>query len=352
MLGNVTHVPPAAKGMRAAGQLPGVWRALRPKENRLDWHAPPRQLHACCRLVVCRLRWGAAKAVCLLDIPFSICLCDVSFMAVAGRAVSRKGFTNQRLYELNTMSSAFVPASAAENASSRAHANADAAELTHFGDLAEQWWDERGVLHTLHAINPLRLGWISQHVPLQGLRVLDVGCGGGILAESMARAGARVLGVDLAEKSLQVARAHAQAHQVPDVEYRCISIEDLAREQPQGFDVVTCMEMLEHVPDPASVVQACADLVKPGGWVFFSTIARNPKAFLMAIVGAEYLLRLLPRGTHTYAKFIKPSELARHARQAGLQVLDSEGLHYNPLTRNYWLGRGVDVNYMLAVRKI
>ena len=248
---------------------------------------------------------------------------------------------------VNAMSSALVPSSAGANPS----ANADAAELTHFGDLADQWWDEQGAFRTLHAINPLRLEWISRHVPLQGQNVLDVGCGGGILAESMALAGARVLGIDLAEPSLQTARAHAAAQQVQALNYRCISAEDLARQQPQSFDVVTCMEMLEHVPDPASVVQACADLVKPGGWVFVSTIARNPKSFLMAIVGAEYLLRLLPRGTHSYAKFIQPSELARHARQAGLHVVGSEGLHYNPITRNYWLGGGVDVNYLLALRK-
>lgn len=237
------------------------------------------------------------------------------------------------------------------DAAPSANANADAAELNHFGGLAGQWWDAQGPLHTLHAINPLRLGWISRHAPLQNRRVLDVGCGGGILTESMAREGASVLGIDLAEEALQAARAHAAEQQLADLDYRCISVEDLAREQPQGFDVVTCMEMLEHVPDPASAVRACADLVKPGGWVFFSTIARNPKAYLMAIVGAEHVLRLLPRGTHSYAKFIKPSELARHARQAGLHVADSEGLHYNPITRNYWLGQGVDVNYMLALRK-
>ena len=230
-------------------------------------------------------------------------------------------------------------------------ANFDPGEVAHFGDLADQWWDEQGAFRTLHAINPLRLEWIGRHVPLAGRRVLDVGCGGGILAESMAQAGADVLGIDLAEKSLQTASAHATSNHVAGLNYRCISVEELAHEQPGHFDVVTCMEMLEHVPDPASVVHACATLARPGGWVFFSTIARNPKAFAMAIVGAEYLLRLLPRGTHRYDKFINPSELARHARQAGLQAVSSEGLHYNPLTRTYRLGSGVDVNYLLALRK-
>ena len=181
--------------------------------------------------------------------------------------------------------------------------------------------------------------------------MLDVGCGGGILAESMAQTGADVLGIDLAEKSLQAASAHATSKHVAGLNYRCLSVEELAHEQPGYFDVVTCMEMLEHVPDPASVVHACATLAKPGGWVFFSTIARTPKAFAMAIVGAEYLLRLLPRDTHRYDKFISPSELVRYARQAGLQAISSEGLHYNPLTRTYRLGTGVDVNYLLALRK-
>ena len=247
------------------------------------------------------------------------------------------------------MSSVLVTASADDNTNTLA--NADAVELAHFAELADQWWDEYGVFRTLHAINPLRLDWIGRHAALHGQRVLDVGCGGGILAESMARAGAEVLGIDLAEKSLQTARAHAAEHQVAGLNYRCISVESLAHEQPSGYDVVTCMEMLEHVPDPASVVRACANLAGPGGWVFLSTISRNPKAFLMAIVGAEYMLRLLPRGTHSYDKFIRPSELVRYARQAGLQPVQTEGLHYNPITRNYWLGPGVDVNYMLALRK-
>lgn len=230
-------------------------------------------------------------------------------------------------------------------------ANVDQAELTKFSSLAHRWWDVDGEFGPLHAINPLRLDWIDGIAPLKGQRVLDVGCGGGILAESMAQTGADVLGIDLAEKSLQAASAHATSKHVAGLNYRCISVEELAHEQPGHFDVVTCMEMLEHVPDPASVVHACATLAKPGGWVFFSTIARNPKAFAMAIVGAEYLLRLLPRGTHRYDKFISPSELVRHARQAGLQAMSSEGLHYNPFTRTYRLGTGVDVNYLLALCK-
>lgn len=229
--------------------------------------------------------------------------------------------------------------------------NVDQAELTKFSSLAHRWWDVDGEFGPLHAINPLRLDWIDGIAPLNRQRVLDVGCGGGILAESMAQTGADVLGIDLAEKSLQAASAHATSKHVAGLNYRCISVEELAHEQPGHFDVVTCMEMLEHVPDPASVVHACATLAKPGGWVFFSTIARNPKAFAMAIVGAEYLLRLLPRGTHRYDKFISPSELVRHARQAGLQAMSSEGLHYNPFTRTYRLGTGVDVNYLLALRK-
>ena len=230
-------------------------------------------------------------------------------------------------------------------------ANVDQAELTKFSSLAHRWWDVDGEFGPLHAINPLRLDWIDGIAPLNRQRVLDVGCGGGILAESMAQTGADVLGIDLAEKSLQAASAHATSKHVAGLNYRCISVEELAYEQPGHFDVVTCMEMLEHVPDPASVVHACATLAKPGGWVFFSTIARTPKAFAMAIVGAEYLLRLLPRGTHRYDKFISPSELVRYARQAGLQAISSEGLHYNPLTRTYRLGTGVDVNYLLALRK-
>jgi 2-polyprenyl-6-hydroxyphenyl methylase/3-demethylubiquinone-9 3-methyltransferase len=203
----------------------------------------------------------------------------------------------------------------------------------------------------LHQINPLRLAWIDDLVPLKGKRVLDIGCGGGILADSMARKGAEVLGIDLATKALRVAQLHALEAQTQGVTYREVSAEKLADEQAASFDVVTCMEMLEHVPDPASVVRACATLVKPGGRVFFSTINRNPKAFLFAIVGAEYVLNLLPRGTHEFAKFIKPSELAAYARAAGLDLQHTRGMEYNPLTRHYWLSANTSVNYMLAMQK-
>ena len=236
-------------------------------------------------------------------------------------------------------------------AQASAHANADPAELAKFSELAHRWWDPESEFRPLHQINPLRLQWIDHLVPLSGLRTLDVGCGGGILADAMARKGAQVLGIDLAAKALRVAQLHALEAQTPNVQYRETSAEALAAEMPGQFDVVTCMEMLEHVPDPASVVRACATLVKPGGWVFFSTINRNPKSFLFAIVGAEYVLRLLPRGTHEYAKLIKPSELAGHCRAAGLDLLHTRGLEYNPLTRRYWLSGDTSVNYMLATRK-
>jgi 2-polyprenyl-6-hydroxyphenyl methylase/3-demethylubiquinone-9 3-methyltransferase len=236
-------------------------------------------------------------------------------------------------------------------AQASAHANADPAELAKFSELAHRWWDPESEFRPLHQINPLRLQWIDHLVPLSGLRTLDVGCGGGILADAMARKGAQVLGIDLATKALRVAQLHALEAQTPNVQYRETSAEALAAEMPGQFDVVTCMEMLEHVPDPASVVRACATLVKPGGWVFFSTINRNPKSFLFAIVGAEYVLRLLPRGTHEYAKLIKPSELAGHCRAAGLDLLHTQGLEYNPLTRRYWLSGDTSVNYMLATRK-
>ena len=228
--------------------------------------------------------------------------------------------------------------------------NADPAELAKFSDLAHRWWDPESEFRPLHQINPLRLDWIQSHRQLAGAKVLDVGCGGGILADSMARKGAQVLGIDLAVKALKVAQLHALEAQTPRVEYREVSAEALAAEQPASFDVVTCMEMLEHVPDAASIVRACAALVKPGGWVFFSTINRNPKAFLFAIVGAEYLLSLLPRGTHEYLKFIRPSELAGHCRAAGLHLADSRGMQYNPLTRRYWLSGDTSVNYLLATR--
>lgn len=229
--------------------------------------------------------------------------------------------------------------------------NVDPAELAKFSELAHRWWDPESEFRPLHQINPLRLGWIQQQVPLAGCRVLDVGCGGGILADAMARQGAQVLGIDLATKSLKVAQLHALEAETPNVQYREVSAEALAAEQPGQFDVVTCMEMLEHVPDPSSIVRACATLVKPGGWVFFSTLNRNPKSFLFAIVGAEYVLNLLPKGTHEYAKFIKPSELAGYCRQAGLDVQASKGMEYNPLTRRYWLSNDTSVNYALATRK-
>jgi len=231
------------------------------------------------------------------------------------------------------------------------HINADPAELAKFSDLAHRWWDPESEFRPLHQINPLRLEWIDALVGLKGKRALDVGCGGGILADAMARKGADVLGIDLATKALRVAQLHALEAATPNVRYQEISAEDMAREQPASFDVVTCMEMLEHVPDPGSVVKACADLVKPGGWVFFSTLNRNPKSFLFAIVGAEYVLRLLPRGTHEYAKFIRPSELAGHARSAGLSLLHTRGMEYNPLTRRYWLSDDTSVNYLFATRR-
>jgi 2-polyprenyl-6-hydroxyphenyl methylase/3-demethylubiquinone-9 3-methyltransferase len=229
--------------------------------------------------------------------------------------------------------------------------NADPAELAKFSDLAHRWWDPESEFRPLHQINPLRLTWIDDLVPIKGKTVLDVGCGGGILTDAMARKGAEVLGIDLATKALRVAQLHALEAKTEGVTYREISAEKLADEQPASFDVVTCMEMLEHVPDPASVVRACATLVKPGGWVFFSTINRNPKAFLFAIVGAEYVLNLLPRGTHEFAKFIKPSELAAYARAAGLDLQHTRGMEYNPLTRHYWLSANTSVNYMLAMQK-
>ncbi len=229
--------------------------------------------------------------------------------------------------------------------------NADPAELAKFSDLAHHWWDTQSEFAPLHAINPLRLHWINSLAALEGKRVLDVGCGGGILADAMARKGAEVLGIDLAGKSLKVAQLHALEAQTPRVTYREISAEDLAAEQPGSFDVVTCMEMLEHVPDPASIVAACAALVKSGGWVFFSTLNRNAKAYMLAVVGAEYVMGMLPRGTHEYAKFITPSELAGFARHAGLDVQAMRGLEYNPLYKRYKLGNDTRVNYMMATQK-
>ncbi|MBU0782425.1 MAG: bifunctional 2-polyprenyl-6-hydroxyphenol methylase/3-demethylubiquinol 3-O-methyltransferase UbiG [Gammaproteobacteria bacterium] len=229
--------------------------------------------------------------------------------------------------------------------------NVDHAELAKFSALASKWWDPNSEFRPLHEINPLRLNWIDERVGLTGKRVLDVGCGGGILAESMARRGADVLGIDLADKSLKVAELHKLEAGVNNVNYRFVSAEQLAGEQQNTFDVVTCLEMLEHVPDPAQTIQACADLCKPGGWLFFSTINRNPKSFVFAIVGAEYILNLLPKGTHEYQKFIKPSELAQYARQSKLDFSEIIGLVYNPLTKVYRLARDTDVNYMVACRK-
>jgi 2-polyprenyl-6-hydroxyphenyl methylase/3-demethylubiquinone-9 3-methyltransferase len=231
------------------------------------------------------------------------------------------------------------------------HTNVDPAELAKFSDLAHRWWDPESEFRPLHQINPLRLEWINGIAPLQGKKVLDVGCGGGILTDAMARAGAQALGIDLATKSLKVAQLHASEAQTPHVQYREVAAEALAVEQPASFDVVTCMEMLEHVPDPASIVRACAQLVKPGGHVFFSTLNRNAKSFLFAIVGAEYVLNLLPRGTHEYAKFIRPSELARDCREAGLDWQHTRGMEYNPLTRRYWLSNDTSVNYLVATQR-
>ena len=228
--------------------------------------------------------------------------------------------------------------------------NVDQSEIDKFSALAHRWWDPTSEFKPLHAINPLRLGWIQSITNLQGKRVLDVGCGGGILAESLSKAGATVTGIDLSSKALKVAELH-QLESGTSVRYLTISAEDLAKEESQSYDVVTCMEMLEHVPDPSSVVQACAKLCKPGGHIFFSTLNRNPKSYLFAIIGAEYILQLLPKGTHQYEKFIKPSELAQFTRAAGLEVIELKGMTYNPITQIYRLGSDTDVNYMMATRK-
>jgi 2-polyprenyl-6-hydroxyphenyl methylase/3-demethylubiquinone-9 3-methyltransferase len=229
--------------------------------------------------------------------------------------------------------------------------NADPQELSKFSDLAHRWWDTQGEFKPLHAINPLRLDWIDGMAPLRGRRVLDVGCGGGILAEAMARRGAQVTGIDLAAKPLKVAKLHAMDSGVQGLEYLEVSAEALALQRPGTFDTVTCMEMLEHVPQPESVVRACATLARPGAHLFFSTIHRNAKAFLYAIVGAEHVLRLLPKGTHEYARFIRPSELAHACRAAGLEPIDLRGMQYNPLTGRYWLSGDTGVNYLLACTK-
>ena len=228
--------------------------------------------------------------------------------------------------------------------------NADPNELDKFSQLAHRWWDPNSEFKPLHDINPLRLDWIDQHARLAGKKVLDVGCGGGLLSEGMAAKGAIVTGIDLSDKALSVARLHLleSGH---SVDYRSSSAEALAAEEAGSYDLVTCMEMLEHVPNPASTIAACAALVKPGGHVFFSTINRNPKAYLFAVIGAEYVLQLLPKGTHEYAKFIKPSELSRWAKSVGLEPDDLIGMSYNPFTKNYGLGRNTDVNYLLHTMK-
>lgn len=231
------------------------------------------------------------------------------------------------------------------------HTNSDAREVAKFSDLAHRWWDPESEFRPLHEINPLRLNWIDSHANLAGKNVLDIGCGGGILSESMAARGAQVTGIDLSEKALSVAKLHMLESGQQNLAYQLISAEALAAERPQNFDVVTCMEMLEHVPDPASIVNACAQLVKPGGYVFFSTINRNLKAYALAVIGAEYVLNMLPRGTHDYRKFLKPSELSSMARQAGLGIEELLGMTYNPLTQVYKLGDNCDVNYLLCARK-
>ena len=230
-------------------------------------------------------------------------------------------------------------------------ANADQAELDKFSQLAHRWWDPESEFKPLHDINPLRLEWIDNQAGIRGKRVLDVGCGGGILAESMAAGGALVTGIDLSEKALKVAKLH-QLESGVQLDYRLIAAEDLAKEQPEAFDVVTCMEMLEHVPDPGSILAACAAMVKPGGWVFLSTLNRNPKSYLFAIIGAEYILNMLPRGTHEWSKFLRPHELASHARQAGLEPVQIIGMTYNPFTKVYRLEQDTDVNYLMACRKV
>lgn len=224
--------------------------------------------------------------------------------------------------------------------------NIDHSEIAKFEELASRWWDTQGEFKPLHDINPLRLHYIDERVQLRDKHILDVGCGGGILSESMARHGARVTGIDMGKAPLSVAKLHALEAEI-DIDYQQITVEQLAETMPDSFDAVTCMEMLEHVPDPASVINACTKLVKPGGSVFFSTINRNPKAYVFAIVGAEYVLNMLPRGTHDYGKFIRPSELDEWARNSALELRDITGMTYNPLTRNYKLGRDVDVNYMV-----
>lgn len=228
--------------------------------------------------------------------------------------------------------------------------NKDQSEIDKFSDLASRWWDTTSEFKPLHAINPLRLSWIKKWVHLENQTVLDIGCGGGILTESLANSGANTFGIDLSEKALKVAELHGLESGI-HVSYELISAEELAKRSPAQFDVVTCMEMLEHVPDPLSIVKSCATLAKPGATLFFSTLNRNPKSYLMAIIGAEYLLKLLPKGTHDYAKFLKPSELASFIREAGLEMIDIAGFTYNPISDTYTLGKDTDVNYLIAARK-
>ncbi len=228
--------------------------------------------------------------------------------------------------------------------------NQNAQEIAQFDALAGEWWDEQGALWTLHAINPLRMDFIRTHVALAGKQVLDVGCGGGILTETLAREAANATGIDLAAASLSTARLHAESEGL-DISYRLMPVEDLAAAEPGSFDVVTCMEMLEHVPDPAGIVQACANLLKPGGWLFLSTLNRTPQSFALAIVAAEYLTGMIPRGTHDWNKFIRPAELSSWLRASGLEWVDQQGLHYNPLNRQFWLAPGVEVNFLVAARK-
>ena len=228
--------------------------------------------------------------------------------------------------------------------------NVDQAELQKFSQLAHKWWDKDSEFRPLHDLNPLRLDYIDHYAQIDGKSVLDVGCGGGILSESMARRGAHVTGIDLAKKSLKVAQLHSLDSGV-EVDYRCVPVEELAMEMPQQFDTVTCMEMLEHVPDPQSVIDAVARLVKPGGWVFFSTLNRNLKSYVMAVLGAEYVLGLLPRGTHDYQRFIKPSELTRMSRRAGLNIIDIRGVRYQPFNREAALCTDSSINYMMALQR-
>ena len=228
--------------------------------------------------------------------------------------------------------------------------NVDQAEIDKFSALAHRWWDPEGEFRPLHEINPLRLEWIAGHAALEGAAVLDVGCGGGILAEAMARRGAKVTGIDMSEKALRVAELHLQESKL-SVDYQMVSVEDYAADHAGTLDVVTCMELLEHVPEPAGMVAACARLVRPGGRVFFSTINRNPKSYLFAVVGAEYVLGLLPKGTHDYQRFIKPSELSHWTRDAGLRTVEMIGMTYNPITRQYRLGRDCDVNYLVCCER-